>query len=171
MNNLDAQGADPVDPALLAVPPQQPPQRPNPLLMQPPPGIGGESNYRAFYTDQSKDPRTSRGATRLSWLRLKYHWETLHCSPLSNSLLEFTSQVIKVSICTSSCTAVLPIPQQKLRDIIKNVYHRVSCFVPGLGCSPHLGMMSLLLSKVMLCNIKRPHPLFGIKITSIQSYR
>ena len=82
MNNPDAQGADPVDPALLAIPP---------------PGIGGESNYRAFYTDQSKDTHTSRGTTRLSWLRLKYHWETLHFSPLSNSLLEFTSQVIKVS--------------------------------------------------------------------------
>ena len=56
MNNPDAQGANPVDPALQAVPPQQPPQPTNPLLMQPPPGIRGESNNRAFYTDQSKDP-------------------------------------------------------------------------------------------------------------------
>ena len=58
MNNPDAEGADPVDPALLglAVPPQQPRQPPNPLLMQPP-GIGGEGNYyHAFSTDQSKDP-------------------------------------------------------------------------------------------------------------------
>lgn len=55
MNDPDAQGAGP-EPAQNAVPPQQPPQPPNPLFMQPPPGIGGESNYRAFYTDQSKDP-------------------------------------------------------------------------------------------------------------------
>jgi hypothetical protein len=56
MNNPDAQGAGPAEPAQNAVPPQQPPQPPNPLFGQPPPGIGGESNYRAFYTDQSKDP-------------------------------------------------------------------------------------------------------------------
>ena len=57
MNDPDAQGAGPVDPAHIAVPPQQPPQPPHPLFMQPPPGIGGESNYRASYTDQeSKDP-------------------------------------------------------------------------------------------------------------------
>ena len=72
MNNPDAQGADPVDPALvLAVPLQQPPQPPNPLLMQQSPGIGGESNYCAF-TPTRVRTRT-RGTTRLSWLSLKNH--------------------------------------------------------------------------------------------------
>ena len=55
MNYPDAQGAN-VDHALQAVSLQHPPQPPNPLLMQPPPEIGGEGNDRAFYTDQSKDP-------------------------------------------------------------------------------------------------------------------
>lgn len=116
MNDPDAQGAGP-EPAQNAVPPQQPPQPPNPFFMQPPPGIGGESNYRAFYTDQSKDPHQGAYKVIMAEFNVPLGQAPPQCSPLSSSLLESTSQVIKASTCPLSCIAVRQIPQMQPRDM------------------------------------------------------
>jgi hypothetical protein len=102
MNDPDAQGAGP-EPAQNAVPPQQPPQPPNPFFMQPPPGIGGESNYRAFYTDQSKDPHQGDYKVIMAEFNV----------PLGQP----PPRSVHPSTCPLSCTAVRKIPQMQPRDV------------------------------------------------------
>jgi hypothetical protein len=136
--------------------------------MQPPPGDGGEGTYHAFYNDQSKYPHQGDYKVVMAGFEVS----------LENPAL-FTPHQLAIRVYQSGDQGlnmffILHCPPDDAPAEAQgyfNVYHVYPAFPQELGCSPHLGMTSLSLSKVMWCNSKRPHPLFGIQLTSIQSYK
>ena len=134
MNNPDVQeGAYPADPALLAD------QPPNPLLMQPPPGIGDEDNYRAFYTDQSKDPHHQG-----NYRAVMAEFEVASGNPALGNPALFTPQQLATQVYQSGdqgCNMSFVLhcrPDHAPTEApgYVNIYHRVSRFAPRIGMLP-----------------------------------
>ena len=134
MNDPDAQGAGP-EPAQNAVPPQQPPQPPNPPFVQPPPGIGDESNYRAFYTDQSKDPH--QGAYKV--IMAEFNVPLGQAPPAVFTPQQLATRVYQSGDQGLNMSFVLHCRPANTPDAAPgyvNVYHRVSRFAPRIGMLP-----------------------------------
>ena len=144
MHNSDVQeGADPADPALLAA------QPPNPLLVQPPPGIGGKGNYRAFYTAQSKDPHQGNYRAVMAEFEVALGNPGLGSPALGNPALGnpalFTPQQLATQVYQSGdqgCNMSFVLhcrPDHAPAEApgYVNVYHpRVSHFAPRIGMLP-----------------------------------